>query len=189
MFAKIKTYLNEHEDIFQLVKFAIFSMVAFVVEYLSFTVLVLCLKGINQSITWWIFNYNTQTGGLGALIAFLISTVLAQIVSFVINRKKTFNANNNVIFSAIMYAIMVCGIIILNTWLGATLTRAFNKIIANVTICQYIGKLIGSFAAFVITFVMNKFVIMRRKPEPKEKGEYDAALEAVASLDDEDIKL
>ncbi len=169
MFAKIKNYLNEHQNILQLVKFAIFSMVAFVVEYLSFTILVLSLKSINQPISWWIFVYPKTTGGLGAFIAFLTSTVLAQTVSFIINRKKTFNANNNVVFSAIMYAIMVFGIIVVNTYLGAALTKAFNKVIDNVVICQYIGKLIGSFASFIITFIMNKFVIMRRKPEPEKE--------------------
>lgn len=186
MFAKIKTYLNEHEDIFQLIKFAIFSFVAFLVEYISFTILVLCLRNTNQSISWWIFNYNTETGGLGALISFLISNVLAQVVSFIINRKKTFNANNNVIFSASMYAIMVCGIIIMNTWMGAALTKALNNVIANVTVCQYIGKLIGSFTAFVITFVMNKFVIMRRKEEPtKEVVAESFQSSAIIDLDEE----
>jgi putative flippase GtrA len=187
MFAKIKTYLNEHEDIFQLVKFSIFSFLAFLVEYISFTVLVLCLKNVNQSISWWIFDYGSSTGGLGALIAFLISNVLAQIVSFIINRKKTFNANNNVVFSATMYAIMVCGIVIFNTWMGAALTKALNNVIANITACQYIGKLIGSFTSFVITFVMNKFVIMRRKEEPEHEVVAETAQgSSLSGLDDEE---
>ncbi len=188
MIAKIKNFLQTHESIFQLIKFMIFSMVAFVVEYASFTILVLCLKSVNQPMDWFVFRYSAADGGTGAFIAFLISNVLAQITSFVINRKKTFNANNNIVFSAVMYAIMVCGIIVLNTYLGSVLTTAFSKVISNVTICQYISKLIGSFVAFCITFVMNKFVIMRRKKEPEESyaSDEEAVLAGAAAANGED---
>ncbi|HKL73590.1 MAG TPA: GtrA family protein [Clostridia bacterium] len=187
MFAKIKKYLNEHKNIFQLVKFAIFSMVAFLTEYISFALIKLSLNNVVQPVHWWIFNYDTDTGGLGVFIAFLMSNVLAQIISFILNRKKTFNANNNVWLSASMYAVMVLGIIILNTWMGGVLTRLLNRVIANVDICQYIGKLIGSFAAFVITFVMSKFVIMRRSSEPKSEAiaETDACECAEIVVDEE----
>lgn len=162
MIAKIKNYLNTHKDIFQLVKFTIFSMLAFLVEYASFTILILCLKNVNQPLNWFVFSYAADDGGSGAFIAFLISTVLAQIVTFVINRKKTFNANNNIVFSAIAYAVMVCGIVVLNTWMGGAITSALSSANWNVTLSQYVGKLAGSFASFVIIFLMSKFVIMRR---------------------------
>lgn len=166
IFTKIKKYLNEHENIAQIIKYTIFSMLAFVVEYVSFTLLVLLLKNYNSDAVWWIFEYTKESGGMGAMIAFFVSVVLAQITSFIVNRKKTFKATNNLAFSIITYSIMVCGIIIFNTWSGAAITNALTKIINNLTICQYIGKLTGSFAAFVITFVMNKFIIMRN-PKPK----------------------
>lgn len=171
--AKVKNYLNTHETIFQLIKFAIFSFAAFVVEYVSFTVLMFALKNVNQDAIWWIFKYKSSDGGMGAMIAFFISTVLAQIASFVINRKKTFKATNNVVFSACAYAVMVAAIVVLNTWAGAAITTATNKIIDNLIICQYIGKLSGSFFSFVITFVMNKFVIMR-SPKKKEEAPKEA---------------
>lgn len=180
MVAKIKTFLNAHEDIAQLVKFMLFSIIAFIVEYLSFTIIVLCLKNVDEPLIWFVFNYTTEAGGTGAFIGFLVSNILAQIVTFVINRKKTFKANNNVVYSAVMYSIMVCCIIVLNTWMGSALTKAINKSIENLTVCQYIGKLVGSFTAFVISFVMSKYVIMIRKPEPKTGT---AAAEAVATTD------
>lgn len=189
MFAKIKTFLNEHQNIFQLIKYALFSLIATVVEYGSFAILSLSLKGTNQMFSWWIFEYNTLAGGLGAFIAFLISNILAQITSFIVNRKNTFNANNNLAFSAIAYAIMVLAIIVLNTWMGSILTNALNKVVKNIIISQYIGKIIGSFSAFLITFFMNKFVIMRRT-EPKKEEEKvvtEAVAEGVAaSIDNEE---
>jgi putative flippase GtrA len=165
---KLKNFLATHESLTQLIKFTLFSIIAFAIEYISFAIVKASLKKINQDTVWWIFKYSTNEGGLGAMIAFFVSNVLAQIATFVINRKKTFKATNNVVYSAIMYAIMVCCIIILNTWLGGALTKVLNKSIKSLTACQYIGKLVGSFTSFVISFVMSKFVIMR---SPKKKAE------------------
>lgn len=167
---KIKDYLIAHENIAQIIKYTIFSMLAFVVEYVSFTLLVLLLKNYDADAVWWIFRYTTENGGTGAMIAFFVSVVLAQITAFIVNRKKTFKATNNLAFSIITYSIMVCGIIIFNTWSGAAITEALSGVIPNLTICQYIGKLTGSFAAFVITFIMSKFIIMR-SPKPKSLAE------------------
>ncbi|MGI6702360.1 MAG: hypothetical protein ACOX3U_07905 [Christensenellales bacterium] len=164
--SKIGKYFEEHENIAQLIKFTIISMLAFVIEYTSFTLIILLLRGYKTEVVWWIFSYTEANGGAGAMIGFFVSTVLAQITAFIINRKKTFKATNNIVFSAVSYAFMVLGIVILNTWAGSAITSAVNKTIDNLTVCQYIGKFAGSFMAFVITFVMSKFVIMRRV-EPK----------------------
>ncbi|NCA68134.1 MAG: hypothetical protein EOM87_08750 [Clostridia bacterium] len=172
---KIKNYLRTHENIAQIIKYTVFSMLAFIVEYVSFTLLVLLLKNYTEEAVWWIFRYTTESGGMGAMIAFFVSVVLAQITAFIVNRKKTFKATNNLAFSMITYAIMVCGIIVFNTWSGAAITEALNKVIPNLTVCQYIGKLTGSFAAFVITFIMSKFIIMRN-PKPKALTEETSAI-------------
>ena len=162
---KIKAYFIEHKDFAQLIKFCIASFLAFLIEYASFTIIVLALKNNNQDFAWFLFKYTQADGGQGAFIAFLVSTILAQIAAFIINRKKTFNATNNLIFSASAYAVMVCGIVILNTWAGGAITRGCSNVIPNTTICQYIGKLCGSFFAFVITFFMSKFVIMKSETD------------------------
>ncbi len=168
MIKKIKAFLSTHEDIAQLVKFTLFSVVAFAVEYATFSLLLFFLKGVSRPVSWFVFFYSESDGGLGAMLAFFISNVLAQIVTFILNRKKTFHATNNIVFSAVSYAIMVFGIIILNTWAGGAITTALNKSIDNLVICQYIGKLCGSFMAFVISFLGSKFIIMR-KVKPKEQ--------------------
>ncbi len=161
MYQRLKDYLIEHENVAQVIKYTIFSMLAFIVEYVSFTILVLFLKNYNEEAVWWIFQYTTESGGMGAMIAFFVSVVLAQITAFIVNRKKTFKATNNLAFSIITYSIMVFGIIVFNTWSGAPITNACNKLINNLTVSQYVGKLTGSFFAFVVTFFMSKFIIMR----------------------------
>lgn len=181
---KIKHYLKEHENVAQIVKYTIFSMLAFIVEYVSFTLLVVFLKNYNAEAAWWIFVYPTENGGMGAMIAFFVSVVLAQITAFIVNRKKTFKATNNLAFSITAYSIMVIGIIIFNTWSGGPITTACNNLFNNLTLSQYISKLTGSFFAFVVTFIMSKFIIMRRVEKPDEA---DIEVEKL-TLDETDIE-
>lgn len=96
------------------------------------------------------------------MIAFFVSITLAQIVAFITNRKKTFNANNNIVYSAIMYAIMVIIIIGLQTYTGPLLVAWLNAFIHNNNISSILGKLIWMSATFFIVFFMSKFVIMKR---------------------------
>ncbi len=168
MISKIKNFLRTHEDIAQIIKFTLFSLVAFAVEYSTFTLLLFLLKNMNSPVSWFVFFYSESDGGMGAMLAFFISNVLAQIITFILNRKKTFHATNNIVFSAVSYAVMVFGIIILNTWAGGAITAALNKSIDNLVLCQYIGKFSGSFMSFVISFLCSKFIIMR-KVKPKEE--------------------
>ena len=101
-------------------------------------------------------------------MAFLVSNVLAQTATFVLNRKKTFKATNNVLISGIMFAIMMIGIILLNTYLGGVITsaaqRTFEPSMGAKTaeiVAGYCGKLTGSLLSFVISFLGNKFLVMR----------------------------
>lgn len=164
-FKKLWTWLKAHENIRQMVFFIGFSLICFAIEYISFAILKACLKKVNGNFDWFLFHYEPSAGGLGGFIAFLVSNVIAQICTFVLNRKKTFNATNNVVISGMMYAVLVVIIILLNTWLGGIITGAIadskpgNEAIA--TVGGYVGKFTGSFLSFVINFVGCKFLVMR----------------------------
>lgn len=163
--AKLKAFFAAHENIRQIIVYTLVSLVCFAIEYISFTVIELCIKSYEEPFEWFLFSYDhTRT-----FIAFLVSNILAQTTTFVLNRKKTFKATNNVVVSGIMFAIIMICIILLNTYLGGIITRASaNNMIANgtdpgvaETVGGYAGKLVGSFTAFVLSFLGNKFLVMR----------------------------
>ncbi len=164
--SKIHKFLTDHANIFQIVKFTLISLIAFVAEFASMYALqygLLDLYG-NVPFKWFVFKYTPEKNfGLAGFIAMLVSKCIAEIISFTINRKKTFSANNNVVFSAIMYVITVISIIILSTWLagddalGGVLGAAVGADLGNT-----ISKLLGSLLSWVIVFLMDKFVIMRK---------------------------
>lgn len=175
---KFADYLNAHENLRQMLFFLMFSLLCFAIEYLTYTILSLCLKSVNSPVDWFVFKYKTEAGGLGAFIAFLISNVIAQICTFVLNRKKTFNATNNVVVSGILYAVIVIIIIILNTYLGGVISDAIAKASDNnpamVTFGGYVGKFVGSFLSFVINFLGCKFLVMRNWGKKKPAAEPEA---------------
>lgn len=172
-FKRFRLYLKEHENVAQVIKYTLFSMMAFAIEYTSFTLLVLLLRGYNQPAFLWIFHYPTETGGLGALIAFFVSIVLRLTAVFIVNRKTTFKADNNIAFSIITYIIMVCGLVIFNTWAGGAITNALRSVSNNLTLNQYIGKFVGSYTAYVVTFFTCKYIIMRKSNKPNDGKQLD----------------
>lgn len=160
----VKKFFMEHENIRQIVVFTLCSLVCFAIEYISFTVIELCIKGLDQPVDWIVFEYDHAR----TFVAFLVSNVLAQTATFILNRKKTFKATNNVLISGIMFAIMMVGIILLNTYLGGVITsaaqRTFEPSMGAKTaeiVAGYCGKLTGSLLSFVISFLGNKFLVMR----------------------------
>ncbi len=176
---KIKHFFATHENIRQLVLFTLFSLICFAIEYISFTILQLCLKSYNEPLDWFLFHYTQSGGGKGAFVAFLVSNILAQAATFVLNRKKTFKATNNVVISGIMFAIVIIAIIILNTYLGGVIGSAASQSMIKSgasaetaeVVSGYAGKLVGSVVAWVLSFLGNKFLVMRNWGGKKKKAD------------------
>lgn len=195
-FKRFWTWLKAHENIRQMVFFIGFSLICFAIEYITFAILSACLKKVNDPFDWFLFHYATPAGGVGGFVAFLVSNIIAQICTFVLNRKKTFNATNNIVISGIMYAILVVIIILLNTWLGGIITEAIADTKPNndtiATIGGYVGKFTGSFLSFVINFVGCKFLVMRnwgskKASEKAAEADSDIATDTAIATDSAEL--
>ncbi len=170
------SFMNEHENLRQFVFFSLFSFLCFFAEMASFySIYYICQAAhYDAPFCWFLFDYSAaESGGIGGFIAFLISTTIAQALTFILNRKKTFNANNNVVFAAIMYACMVVVVIVLNTAVCGVTKDAIAVAMlkgncgesATDFVSGTISKLVGGALAWLISFFMSKFVIMRKKKE------------------------
>ena len=181
-FDKGKDFMTRHGNIWQIVKFTLISLIAFLAEFASMYALQYGLEDVlgNQEFHWFVFHYapgRNGAFGTAGFIAMLVSKCIAEIISFTINRKKTFNANNNVVFSAIMYVLTVIALILFTTWLAGVLGDAIGPAI-GADLGNTISKMLGSLISWVVIFLMDKFVIMRKV----DKGE-DADENADAETD------
>lgn len=166
---KMAKYINEHKTLLQAILFMLFSCLAFVAQLGTQALFDWALASVDKVVKVWPFPEQA----LGTLISFLIANVVAKVLSFIMNRKKTFNANNNKIFSIVTYTIMVVVLIIAETLVGEPLANALDKA-SNGVLGEWANTLaiiIYSIPDFIIVFLMNKFVIMRHKEEKEEENE------------------
>ncbi|MDE6060058.1 MAG: GtrA family protein [Clostridia bacterium] len=163
---KFFDYLNAHEDIRQMVFFFMFSIICGVSQMIITYALSAGLKLESHlggtRLDWFVFHYATQAEFIG----FLVGSFVGQVLTFVLNRKKTFNVPDYVALRAVMYTIMAVLIIIMQTALGGAVTDAcwsakpdangFLDFVFNLT-----GQAVAGIAALVVNFLGNKFFVMR----------------------------
>ncbi|NLO64705.1 MAG: hypothetical protein GX095_05665 [Clostridiales bacterium] len=162
---KIKEFFKKNPTAWEFAKYTIFSVLAGWIELSVFSLLnyVLPNNGINKPLNWFVFVYPTEAGGLGAFIAFVVSSVIGQALKFITNFKKTFKSTNNIVLSAVGFAIMAVIIVVgLNMYVGGLLNNALCKVIANADAVGFLAKLIVQMSGFFVIYPINKFVLMRR---------------------------
>ena len=119
-----------------------------------------------------VFGYPTTSDFIG----FLIGSIVGQVLTFVLNRKKTFNCTNNIVISGIMYVILAVTIIFVQTLLGSAIMTACMKAkpVAQTEFLYQIynltGQAVGGITALVMSFLGNKFLVMRNWGENKTKA-------------------
>lgn len=178
---KLVDKINANENVRQMVVFTLFSFICggsqliltLVLTQLKYAggVLAEPFKGIPVG-NFSIFGYETTAEFIG----FLVGSITGQVLTFVLNRKKTFNCTNNVVISGIMYTILAVFIIFMQTLLGGAITSAcygampepssFVGLLFNLA-----GQAVGGIAALVISFLGNKFLVMRNWGSKKATAE------------------
>ena len=165
-------FTEQHQTVWQFIKFVIVAAGAGVTETVSFLILTQILPArMPQDFDFFVFHYTAANNlNRGYFIAFFASAVLAEIVSFLVNRKTTFKANNNIVLSALMYAVLALAVICLKTWMVTVLTKWISGLTDIQLLIEWIPKAISMLVAMLIIFPMNKFVIMRHKDEPADEA-------------------
>ena len=188
-----KVWTEKYAALWQVIKFTLVSMIAGASEMVLYNVFLWILKGPLEGIDaiWFIFNYPHGAegvmndagvigrGGACVLVAYLVSTIVGNFVSFVVNRKTTFKSVANIKFSIIATMVMIVFIIFYSTVLGGLANSWVGTwgIFQNtdngflIFLKQNIGKFLITMITFVFVFVMNKFVILREEKKTKEQKE------------------
>ena len=171
-------YIKAHEGLRQAVLFFLFSMICGASQMIITAVLPLILRAASPAMSepfkWFLFDYTEK--GIGEFIGFLVGSVVGQVLTFVLNRKKTFNVHDHIPFRAIAYAIMAVLIILMQTAIGGGITGALSKAVPEAsdlvaTIFNLIAQVVAGIAALVVNFLGNKFFIMRKFKSSKKAEE------------------
>ncbi|MCD7956558.1 MAG: hypothetical protein LUG93_12620 [Lachnospiraceae bacterium] len=148
---------------------------ALIVQLGSRIVCDIAFQGMKSTVSIWPFP--TQT--LGSFLAFLISNTLAKVISYITNRKKTFQANNNLCLSVVIYIILVVALIIIETIIGTPIQNGLYVLLGGefsgmiqatasarsavlYQACGVASQLIYGIGDSVIVFFMDKYLIMKK---------------------------
>ena len=157
-------FKEKHLTLWQFIVFNLLSLCATLTDLSVYSILDywLLVPWKNISVSWWLLNYTPAAGGLAALVATATAYLCAQVVNFFVQRKGTFQADNNVAASGVMYFGMIVFIWFFQIWFSAILLGWFLPVFG-----QYWGGLLMRMAngcvSLLIQFPLNKFVIMRRR--------------------------
>ena len=163
---------KEKKTFWQLVKFTLVSLLACIVQVVSLAILynIPAIKALSaEPFHWFVFHYDVIEGkqcGLALFIAFNTSNLLAQIVSFFVNRKKTFSANNNVPITLTIYLLFTVALLCFSAWFNPIVFEFASRHGANSALATTIATAVCSTLQFIIYFPVDK-LLMRQK---KERG-------------------
>ncbi|MBQ7837453.1 MAG: GtrA family protein [Clostridia bacterium] len=133
--------LTKKQNIIQVIKFALFSASAGIIQIGSFTLL--------TELTDWEYIY-----------CYLPSLILSVLWNFTFNRRFTFKSANNVPVAMLKVALFYCVFTPLSTWAGHKLT--------GMGINDYIVE-IGTMAVNLVTeYIYCRFVVYRNSMNTRE---------------------
>jgi len=181
---KLVDKIKANENLRQMIVFTLFSFICGGSQLIITLVLPALLKlapadsvlnqrfyGFRLGVLDDVFGYPTTSDFIG----FLIGSIVGQVLTFILNRKKTFNCTNNIVISGIMYVILAVTIIFVQTLLGSAIMTACMgaKPVAQTEFLYQIynltGQAVGGITALVMSFLGNKFLVMRNWGEKKSK--------------------
>ena len=163
----------------QFVKFIFVSLLAMIVQFALLNILnhipaIISLFGTDFK--WWVFESPVNMaegavviGGLGYFISNNVANIIAQIVSFFVNREKTFNSGANIAVTLPIYIVFTLALIAFSAWLNPTLQHLFvsngwmgGDLAANA------ATMICSAIQFFLYFPVDKILFHKKKEQKAE---------------------
>lgn len=168
----------------QFIWFIVMSLIAFALQMIiaQFGDDLLALCGVANDGEFIKVGLDSLT--LAGFIAYLVANIVAKVISYILNRKKTFAAVNNLAFSFTVYVIMCVALIVAETFIAAPIQNFWIGIGVPESWAGMVTVITYSIPDFLIVFLMEKFVIMNNKLFAKKKEEAAAADETAVAVDE-----
>ncbi|WP_198663139.1 MULTISPECIES: hypothetical protein [Paraliobacillus] len=146
-----------------------FNLLSNIATITNFVVLNISMTLIFKSMTstdfnFWIFNYTSENGGLGAFYSFLISFFVAQGVNFVVQRKLVFNSNNKLGAAIPIYLFTVIVVYIICLYIPTLVLGPISSVVGSFWGTN-ITNAINIMVQVIIIYPVLKFIVMKKVPE------------------------
>lgn len=160
------------ETLWQFIKFIVVSLGAFVIQ--TFLPYLIKLPMSEEFLTrpYEFLFYSSEaaakagmaTTGLGLFIALTASNIIAQIVSFFINKEKTFNSDANTAVVLPIYIVFTIALIAFSAWLQPVLVNALSAKGLHDSAIAISGAICGA-VQFFLYFPVDKLLFHKKKQD------------------------
>ncbi len=185
--SKFKNFTEKHEELWKFIKFSFAGVSSFVVQYLVDILFhFVVFRGLaGQTVDNEVFRFLGIDSQMDAAYAYFIAAAVGYAVSFIMNRKVTFDADSGLTSSVVMYIIMVVATVFIAAWMKGFFTDfAVNHIASAVNekgeingFADWIIFVLVTTIPFLWTYPLQRFVIHRKS---KDKTEEKEAVEEIA---------
>ena len=160
--------------LWQFIKFIVVSLGAFVIQTVLPIIIQLFMSDafINQKYEFFVFASAGGGGnGLGFFIASTAGNIIAQIVSFFINRDKTCNSDANIAVTLPIYIVFTVALICFSAWLAPTFQGWLVAKKVAEGLATFISNALCGAIQFFLYFPVDKILFHKKKEDKKEDKE------------------
>ncbi len=158
--------------LWQFTKFIVVSLGACIVQVVTLAILynIPAIKELStQAFHWWVFDYPVIEGercGLALFISANVANILAQIVSFFINKEKTFNSSANTAITLPIYIVFTVALVCFSAWLNPVVFQiCVNKFGLGSGLALTIATAVCSALQFFLYFPVDKILFHKKKED------------------------
>lgn len=158
--------------LWQFTKFIVVSLGACIVQVVTLAILynIPAIKELSDTaFHWWVFDYPVIEGercGLALFISANVANILAQIVSFFINKEKTFNSSANTAVTLPIYIIFTIALVCFSAWLNPVIFQlCVNKFSLGSGLALTIATAVCSALQFFLYFPVDKILFHKKKED------------------------
>lgn len=167
---------NKIKTLWQAIKFIFVSLIVTIIQLVLVNVLYAILKEYKEPLPEFLKNIFSETtmgeghSNWGYVLPFLASNLIANIVGYFVNKKKTFKSDAP-LWHFIIYIVVLIVLILFATWLQGVIVNALNN--TNVAILIKLAPTIAALSAGTIQmltlFPLQKFVLLRERKGVTQK--------------------
>lgn len=160
------------KTLWQAIKFVFVSLIVTVIQLVLVNVLYAMLKDFNEPLPEVLENIFSETtmgennSNWGYVLPFLVSNLIANMVGYFVNKKKTFKSNAPLWHFA-LYIVILFSLILLTTWVQGVIVNALTntRLSFFVSLAPTIAALAAGTIQMLTLFPLQKFVLLRENKD------------------------
>ncbi len=179
-----KQWTEKHAEFWKFIKFSFAGVSSFIVQYIVdiFFHFVVFRSLAGHTVDNAVFRFLGIDSQMDAAYAYFIAAAVGYAVSFIMNRKVTFDADSGLTSSLIMYIVMVVATVFIAAWMKAFFTDFAVNHFASLNgktnaLADAIIFILVTTIPFLWTYPLQRFVIHRKSNKKEESEEKEEAAE------------